>query len=98
MQDATGFRREQIGDLDRADLGDTAQIITQQIGDHRVFGVVLFVSGESCAPGRIFGNGMTALARVLHQAGVLNVVPRLATNDSGERERIQCASVLSRAP
>ena len=46
MHRAVGLDREQVGDLDRADLRHAAEIVAQQIDDHQVLGALLLVHGE----------------------------------------------------
>ncbi len=46
MHRAIGLDGEQVGHLDRADLGHAAEIVAQQIDDHQILGALLLVHGE----------------------------------------------------
>ncbi|MNL62461.1 hypothetical protein D3C87_1864840 [compost metagenome] len=67
MQRRIGFHREQVGDLDRADFGDAAEIVAQQVDDHQVFGAVLLVGRQRGTAGCILGQGAAAFQRPLHR-------------------------------
>lgn len=53
MHGAIGLDGEEVRDLDRAELGDTAKIIAEEIHDHEVFRPLLLIHGEPGLEARI---------------------------------------------
>ena len=97
MHRAVGLDREQVGDLDRADLGHAAEIVAQQIDDHQVLGALLLVHGEPGREARVLARRASARRRALHRPGrhVLALAPEEQLGR--EREHVELARVDQRA-
>ena len=46
MHRAVGLDREQVGDLDRANLRHAAEVVAQEVDDHQILGALLLVHGK----------------------------------------------------
>ena len=68
MHRAVGLHGEEVGHLDRADLGDAAEIVAQEIDDHQILGALLLVHGEPGLDPRILAGRAAPRRRALHRS------------------------------
>ena len=90
---AIGLDREQVGDLDRADLGNAAEIVAQEIDNHEILGALLFIDGEPGLEAGVFARRASPGRRALHRAR-RDVLALAAEEEFGrERKHVERASV-----
>ena len=86
MHGAIGLDGEEVGDLDRADLGDAAEIVAKQIDDHQILGALLLVHGEPGLEAGVLARRAPARRRALHRPARQMCLPSRRKNSSGESE------------
>ena len=97
MHGAIGLDGEEVGDLDRADLGDAAEIVAKQIDDHQILGALLLVNGEPGLEASILARRAPAGRGALHRAA-RQVLALAAEEQLGrEREHLKIAGADQRA-
>lgn len=65
-----GLDVEELRDIERADLGDTGDIVAQEIDDHAVFRLRLDIAAHGLDDFGILGGGGAAFRRALHRMGL----------------------------
>ena len=97
MHRAIGLDREQVGDLDRADLGHAAEIVAQQIDDHQILGALLLVHGEPGLEAGIFARRAAPGRGALHRPR-RHVLALAAEEQLGrQRQHVELGRVDQRA-
>ena len=97
MHRAIGLDREQVGHLDRADLGHAAEIVAQQIDDHQILGALLLVHGEPGLEAGVLARRAAPGRGALHRAG-RHVLALAAEEQLGrQRQHIELGRVDQRA-
>src|SRR3954470_10965614 len=66
MHSSVALDLEQVWNFNAADLGDSSNIMAQQVNDHQVFGAILFRSRKPCSQRLILGIPAPTPCRALH--------------------------------
>ena len=85
------FGLEEFGHLNRAIFTDPAEIVTQEIDDHEVFGLVFFAAAQIRPQREILFGRQPAAARAFDRAG-----GNFTSRRQGEKALRRCAQPRSR--